>query len=119
MWIVVVGLLLYLTYTDNAILFFVNIALGIVLLLTTDNLMSDNIEYLYVLSAIVFVIYQTTKNRFLIVLKLILDATTYILVSTTVEYNWIFTIPIVLDIMQLCLFRTENPHSISTNPLKK
>ena len=108
MWIVSVGLLLYLSFSYNLIIFVVNATLGIILLLTTANLMSDNIEYLYLLSSIMFVLHAVTRKRIFIVVKLIIDFITYIFVGTIIDYSWLFTLPIVLDVMQLTLLKPIN-----------
>lgn len=55
------------------------------------------------MSAIVFAIYKMTNNKILIPVKLILDFITYILVSTTIDYNWVFVLPIIMDVLQLTL----------------
>ena len=103
MWVVSVGFLLYLCYSTSFLIFSINFALGLILLITTSSLMSDNIEYLYLMSAIVFVVYKMTSNKIFIPVKLVLDSMTYILVSTTIDYNWLFLLPIFLDVLQLTL----------------
>lgn len=114
MWIVAVGLLLHLSFSNNIILFLVNITLGVVLLLTTNNLMSDNIEFLYLLSSILFTLHAVTGKRIFIVVKLITDFVTYIFVGTIIDYHWIFTLPIVLDVLQLALVKKPEWRQDST-----
>lgn len=99
MWVVSVGLLLYLVFSFSLI----NIIIGCLILISPANLMSCNIEYLYIMSAILFLAYKASDNKIFLPLKLILDFIIYILAGTAIEYDWVFTFPIALDLLQLIL----------------
>lgn len=105
MWIVLIGLLLHLAFSSNAILFLVNIVVGIVLLLANSSLMSDNIEYLYLFSSILYSLHVTTHKRIFAVVKLISDLGIYIFGATIMDQNWILLAPVIVDVMQLMLIR--------------
>ena len=107
MWILFVALLIYFisSKNQNYIIITSMIVLGVILMTIPENIMSNNIEYLYLLESLCFLSYTITYSKYFIVLKLILDCILYVNVSIVLTYEWVFLYPIILDVLQLSLLR--------------
>jgi hypothetical protein len=108
MWILFVALLIYFTASKNQnyIILTSLITLGFVLLSIEENILSNNISYLYLIGALCFLGYTYTQSRYFIVIKLIADCLLYVNTSIVITYDWIFAWPVIIDILQLSLLRT-------------
>lgn len=104
MWIVLVSAVLYISFGHNVIVLGVNAVLVCILLIAPNNLMSDNIEYLYLISALLYVISIQMNNRWLILPKLVIDFMLLILIGVSIDYSWVFSSLVILDILELALF---------------
>ena len=107
MWILFIGLLIYFTASKNQNYIIITsiILLGFALLTIENNIMSDNISYLYLLGSLCFLAYATIGSKYFIVLKLITDCLLYMNISIVVTYEWLFLWPVIIDILQLSLVK--------------
>jgi hypothetical protein len=107
MWILFIGILIYFitSKNENYIIITSLILLGFILISIGDNIMSDNISYIYLLGSLCFLAYKILSSKYFIVLKLITDCLLYMNVSIVISYEWLFIWPIIIDVLQLSLLR--------------
>jgi len=90
---------------SNIIIISAIAAIGMYLASMQDNIMRYNIEGAYLLMVICFIGYVVTKNKLFICVKLLVDFALYMSLSIVDNWACIMVLPIVIDIMQLSLFR--------------